>query len=57
MFEKDKELWVRFACAALSSLVELYQAEDYENIKEECDSAAAYADVMCHLFHEKFEKC
>ena len=57
MFEKEKELWVRFACAALSCLEDLYSAKRHEDIKAECDSAADYADEMCRLFHEKFENC
>lgn len=57
MYEKEKEMWIRFACAALSSLEDLYGADQIAEIKSECDSAAAYADEMCRLFNEKFENC
>ena len=56
MRTKDKELWVRFACAALSSLDGgLFIPQRIDEIREECASAAAYADEMCRLVQEKFK--
>lgn len=57
MYKEEKELWVRFACAALSALHDLYLERDLEDIKGECRSAAAYADEMVRLYNEKFEGC
>lgn len=55
MDQKDKELWIRFACAALSSFEDLYAPDQPDNIRLECYSAAAYAEEMCKIFHDVFE--
>ena len=52
----DEELWVRFACAALSCLDDgLYPTSEPMEIQRECMSVAAYADEMCRIFNAKFK--
>ena len=54
MFEEEKKIWVKFACAAL---IGLSTPDVIHDIPDECDDAARYADEMLHRFHEKFENC
>jgi len=55
MYKEEKELWVKFACAALSAIV---SDGAYDNdFESDCDIAAEYADRMLHIFKDKFEKC
>ena len=73
MFEEEKKLWVKFACAALAGSVNTLeeriddwndnvddpkdQVEEEDQIKEDCTFAAQYADRMLALYHEKFFNC
>ena len=57
MNEQHKEMWIRFACAALSTTDDMYDVDNPEGIKRDCADAAAYADEMCRLFYETFRGC
>jgi len=52
----EKEIWVRFACAALSALDGLYGLKDSEKVRDECDSAALYADEMLEIYKSTFDE-
>ena len=52
MYKEEKELWVKFACAALSGAA----VEEIYNRKT-CEAAADFADTMMELFYDKFENC
>ena len=72
MFKEEKELWVKFACAALSGCAcsveyrtntsnsgvapELWIDEE-DMIDDDCKFAAEYADKMLDLFKDKFRGC
>lgn len=69
MYKEEKELWVKFACAALSGCasdvagryLDMYAEADEiaeeDVIEDDCRFAYAYADRMLDLFKEKFEGC
>lgn len=58
MYKEEKELWVKFACAVLSSIDQgPYNDGQITEIKRECEAAAAYADEMLRIFYDKFENC
>jgi len=48
---KEKELWVRFACAALSGVASTADGE----FESECEIVAEYADEMVKMYKETFE--
>jgi len=50
----DKELWVRFACAALSGLVSDGAFEN--NVEKDCEAASCYADEMLECYHNTFSE-
>lgn len=52
----ERELWVRFACAALSATDGLYGINDTEKVKDECESAALYADEMLEIYKSTFDE-
>lgn len=55
MYKEEKELWVKFACAALSGVV---VEEGWGNgLKEIAESACEFADIMLDKYKEKFENC
>lgn len=55
MYKEEKEVWVRFAAAALSALV---SSGEYENdVKTDSELAADYADSMLARYLEKFGNC
>lgn len=56
MYKEEKELWVKFACAALSAEDGLALAGS-DAMKVDCDSVAAYADEMVRLYYRKFKDC
>lgn len=73
MYKEEKELWVKFACAALANSVSTLEdridnlnarcahTEDWtdeeDQIAEDCSYAAQYADNMLSLFYDKFKDC
>ena len=50
----DKELWARFACAALSGLVSDGAFEN--NIEKDCEVASRYADEMLECYNYTFDE-
>lgn len=70
---EEKELWVKFACAALANSVATLEdrvdkwnsrckdvddwADEEDQIDDDCSYAAQYADKMVSLFYDKFKNC
>ena len=50
-------MWIRFACAALSTTDDMYDTNNPAGITRDCEAAAAYADKMCSIFYETFKNC
>lgn len=73
MYKEEKELWVKFACAALTNCVSTLEGriddwnakckdpgdwvDEEDQIAEDCSSAAQYADEMVSMFYDKFKGC
>lgn len=72
MYKEEKELWVKFACAALANCAATVEkrtndwnrgtaVEDWldeeDFIEDDCSYAAQYADKMVALFYDKFKDC
>ena len=51
MYKEEKELWVKFACAALSGLT---TPDVIHDVQDECEQACEYADAMVERFKDKF---
>lgn len=49
---KEAEIWIKFACAAISATDGLYY--DKKSVKDECAAASAYADEMMEQFYKRF---
>lgn len=54
MYKEEKELWVKFACAAIAGQTAIDCIHDVE---DECETAAEYADRMVALYYDKFKDC
>jgi len=54
MFTEEKELWIRFACAALTGLI---SSEGPEEGKDMAELADEYADAMIRKFYDKYGGC
>ena len=69
MYKEEKELWVKFACAALAGCassvaqryLELYadsdEVDEIDVIDDDCRFACQYADEMVLQFKDKFRGC
>lgn len=70
MYKEEKELWVKFACAAIAGgATTIDERTDSSNdgsqiciepedlITIDCEYAAVYADEMLEQYKEKFKDC
>ena len=57
MYKEEKELWVKFASAALCGFTAIDCIRDHDDVIADCQQAAEYADVMVSLFYDKFRDC
>ena len=73
MYKEEKELWVKFACAALAGCIVTLEErisawnagsvcpddeiDEEDLIQDDCKYAAQYADRMVALYYDKFKDC